>query len=131
MRCLRDGALAGAVAAVIGGLPSVLLTSSDDLDASVRAIRLLVPGGGRIRSPWGQRALGAATHLSLSVVFASIYACAVRRRPLLFAVVLWALNFKVIAPDAYLEEDRSLPLADHLVWGGVVEAVLRLRRSRQ
>lgn len=131
MRCLVDGALAGTAGALLGGLPSILTTSSEDLDASVRAVRLLVPGGRRLRSPWGQRLVGATAHLVFSVVFATAYACVVRRRPFLFSLALWAVNLKVIAPEDYLQEDRSRTLLDHLAWGAVVGTIVGLRRRRR
>jgi hypothetical protein len=127
VRCFVDGALAGTAAALVGGLPSILTSSAEDLDASVRAIRLLVPGGRGLRSPWGQRLVGGAAHLLFSVVFATAYACLVRRRPIAFALALWGINFKLIAPEEYLAEDRSRTLLDHLAWGAVLGTVVGLR----
>lgn len=125
--CLRRGIFAGVVGAVLGGAPSIVFVNAKDLDSSVQAISALM-GPRRPESPWLRRLLGAAIHTSISVTFATIYACLVGRRPLRYAVAMWAVNYRMLAPEELVEEDRSLPLADHLCWGlvvGVVDRVLR------
>lgn len=125
--CVADGLAAGVVAGVLGGAPTALLRPRGDLDQSIQAIAHLVPGNQRIVSAWGRRALGAATHMGISLTLATLYTCAVKRRPLVYGAALWAVNIKLLAPDEMRRQDRSLTLADHLTWALVVHATLRLR----
>lgn len=136
---MQDGLFAGAVAGLLGGLPSTLALSPDELDRSVRSIAHLVPGNSRLTSPWSRRLAGAATHMAISLSGAVLYSCAVRgllRRPSLLGAVgfggaLWAVNIKLLAPQPMLDEDPSLKLPDHLCWAVVVEMCLRKRAARR
>jgi hypothetical protein len=105
----------------------VLLLPWDDVDQSIQAIAHLVPGNERIDSAWGRRALGAATHMGISLAMATLYACVVKKRPLAFGAALWAVNIKLLAPEEMRRQDRSYALADHLTWALVVHATSRLR----
>lgn len=100
--------------------------SFGDLNSSIRASAHLVPGNHRVSSPPGRWALGATVHMTLSVFFASIYSCVVKRSPLLFGTGLWLVNIKILAPPKFRREDRSYALADHLCWAGIVHAADRL-----
>ena len=125
--------LAGGAAGLLGGLPSTVALSIDDLDRSVRAIAHLIPGNRVLRSPWSRRVAGAAVHMGLSVGFGVGYACGLRRRlanpslaaAMAYGAALWAVNIKLLAPEALLEEDRSLTFADHLCYAVVLELSLR------
>ena len=126
-RCLADGLIGGLVAGVFGGAPSVLLLPWEDLDQSIQAIAHLVPGNERIGSAWGRRLLGAAAHMGISLALATLYTCAVKKRPLLYGAALWGVNIKLLAPEEMRRQDRSLALADHLAWAVAVHASRRLR----
>ncbi len=131
--CLEDGLIAGVAAGLLGGLPSALALSIEDLDRSIRAIAHLVPGNRSMRSHWSRRAAGAVTHIGLSGGFGVLYSCGIRKRLPVTSLVaagaygtaLWAVNIKILAPRALREEDRSLALADHLGYGLVLELALR------
>lgn len=137
--CLEDGLIAGVAAGLLGGLPSALTLSIEDLDRSIRAIAHLVPGNRRLTSPWRRRIAGAVTHMGLSAGFAVLYSCGIRKRlpvPSLaaagaYGTALWAVNIKLLAPQALREEDRSLALADHLGYGLVLELALRKLADRR
>ena len=105
----------------------MVVLSIKDLNSSIRASAHLVPGNHRVSSPPGRWALGAAVHMTLSVLFAVIYSCVVRKRPLLFGSGLWLINIKIFAPPKFRQEDRSYALADHLCWAATVHAVDRIR----
>jgi hypothetical protein len=131
--CLEAGLVAGVAGGLLGGLPSTVALSIDDLDRSVRAIAHLIPGNSRLRSLWSRRVAGAAVHMGLSVSFGVLYSCGTRRRldnpslaaAMAYGAALWAVNIKLLAPKALLEEDRSLTFADHLCYGVVLELSLR------
>ncbi|HVE75241.1 MAG TPA: hypothetical protein VND22_00565 [Actinomycetota bacterium] len=108
------------MAGALGGLPSIVLLSKHDLAASTRAIAHLVPGNQRVRSPIMRFLLGGAVHMGISLTFATLYCCLIRRRPLIYGLVLWAVNLKLLAPRAVRDEDKSHALADHLVWAAMV-----------
>ncbi|CAN5857998.1 hypothetical protein BH23ACT12_BH23ACT12_15100 [soil metagenome] len=42
-----------------------------------------------------------------------------------YGAAQWAVNIKLLAPDAMLEEDPSLRLPDHICWALVVEMCLK------
>jgi hypothetical protein len=136
---LADGLFAGAVAGLIGGLPSTLALTLPELDRSVRSIAHLVPGNSHLTSRWSRRVAGAATHMAISLSGGVLYACWVRRlfsRPSLvgsaaFGGAVWAVNIRLLAPQEMLDEDPSLKLPDHLCWAVVVEMCLRERAARR
>lgn len=127
------------MAGLVGGLPSTVALSASDLDQSIQAIAHLVPGNRRLRSPLSRRALGAGTHMVISIGLASLYACAIRRRmrrPSLAraaagGAALWALNYRLLGPGAMKEQDRSLALPDHVGWAIAVEMTLRALAERR
>ncbi len=137
--CLRDGLIAGAAAGLLGGMPSTLTLSAQDLDRSIQSIAHIVPGNRRFRSAGSRRALGGLTHMAISTTFALLYSCEIRKRlsnPHLPAAAgyggaLWAVNYKVAGPEAMKAEDRSFALADHLCWGAVVELCLQILDARR
>ena len=137
MSCLKQGVVAGAVAGLLGGMPSALWLSPAELDRSLRSIAYLVPGNRRLKSAGSRRLAGAAIHVAISESFAGIYSCGVRPRlrtpsfttPALYGVVLWAVNYRLLAPRELKAEDPSLALADHVCWALVVEATLRATDS--
>lgn len=136
---MNDGLFAGAVAGLLGGLPSTVALSTSELDRSVRSIAHLVPGNSHLTSLWSRRVAGAAAHVSISLSGAVLYACWVRSRspkPSLrgaaaFGGVVWAVNIKLLAPRSMLDEDPSLKLPDHLCWALIVEMCLRGRAARR
>ncbi|HEU4867526.1 MAG TPA: hypothetical protein VFV09_07350 [Actinomycetota bacterium] len=134
-----DGLFAGAVAGLIGGLPSTLALTLPELDRSVRSIAHLVPGNSHLTSRWSRRVAGAATHMAISLSGSVLYSCWARRRlpkpsfigAAAFGVALWAVDIKLLAPQPMLDEDPSLKLPDHLCWAVVVEMCLRKRAARR
>ncbi len=137
--CLSDGLIAGAVAGLLGGMPSILTLSAEDMDRSIQSIAHVVPGSRRFGSAWSRRVLGGLTHMAISTTFALLYSCVIRKRlsnPHLPAAAgyggaLWAVNYKVADPAAMKAEDRSFALADHLCWGAVVEISLQILDARR
>lgn len=137
--CLRDGLFAGAVAGLLGGMPSTLALSPSELDRSIRSIAHLIPGNSRLTSQWSRRVAGAGAHMAISLSGGVLYTCWVRVhlgkpslvRAAFFGGVLWAVNIKLLAPQPMLDEDPSLKLADHLCWAAVVELCLRQRAQRR
>lgn len=123
--CLRKGVLAGIVGGAAGGLPSLLMLDRNDLHESIRSIAHLVPGNHVIRSPRGRWILGAQVHMSISITFATLYVCRIKKRPLLFGAALWAIAYKGLGPTAMKEQDKSKALADHLLWALIVDQVSR------
>ena len=131
---MRDGLVAGAVGAVVGGVPSTghaLATGRDPLEASLAAGTILLPGERRNR-----RLLAAAalTHLSISLLWGVLLAVALPRRRTVLAgslagLAIAALDLGVVARR--IPRIRRLPLgpqlADHLLYGAAVGTVLALR----
>lgn len=132
---LRTGLEAGALGAVLGGLPSTihaLATGRDPLEATKAAGTILAPGE---TSPG--RLLLAATpaHLALSFGWAVVLARLLpdRREPLFGALgglAIAALDLGLIARR--FPRVRALPqapqLADHLAFGALVGAAVARRR---
>ena len=133
---LRDGAAAGAWAAVLGGAPSTaeaLLRGGDPLEATAAAGSILLPGETRRR-----RLLFAAVpvHLTLSLAWAcGIALVAPRRREVPFGaaagLAIAALDLGVIGRRfPRIRNLRPLPqVADHVAFGLVVGWVLARRRT--
>jgi len=133
---LRDGAAAGAWAAVLSGAPSTaeaLLRGGDPLEASAAAGSILLPRETRRR-----RLLLAAVpvHLTLSLVWAwGIAVLAPRGREVPFGaaagLAIAALDLGVIGRRfPRIRNLRPLPqVADHVAFGLVVGWVLARRRT--
>jgi deazaflavin-dependent oxidoreductase (nitroreductase family) len=134
----RDGLVAGAVAALLSGVPSTayaLAAGRNQLEATVAAGTLLLPRERRRR-----RLLLAAipVHLVLSVGWAVALALSLPRRAPLATGAVAGLG--IAALDLGLVGRRfpvisSLPqlpqVADHLAFGLVVGAVVARRRTRR
>jgi hypothetical protein len=130
----RDGVLAGAVAAVVSGIPSTVhavVTGRDPLEATLAAGSVLLPEETR-----PERLLAAAVpvHLALSLGWGVVLARVLPRRPSLVAgaaagLAIAALDLGVVGRR--FSRVRALPLAgqlaDHAAFGAVVAAVLRGR----
>jgi hypothetical protein len=133
---LRNGAAAGAWAAVLSGAPSTaaaLLRGGDPLEASAAAGSILLPGETRRR-----RLLLAAVpvHLALSLTWAwGIAFLAPRGREVPFGaaagLAIAALDLGVIGRRfPRIHALRPLPqVADHVTFGLVVGWVLARRRA--
>lgn len=135
-RILRDGVLAGAVGGVVGGAPSTLhaiATGGDPLEATLAAGTILLPDEER-RAPLLTAA--AVTHASLSLGWGVVLAAGLPRRHEMLlgsaaGLAIAALDLGVVGRR--VPRVRALPLwpqlADHVVYGAVVAAVLRRRRG--
>jgi hypothetical protein len=135
MREMRDGLLAGGVAAVVSGGPSTahaLLTGRDPLEATLAAGSMLLPGETR-----RERLLIAAVpvHLAISLGWGVVLAGILPRRPSIargaFAgLAIAAFDLGLIG--GRFPQVRGLPLgpqlADHLAYGVTVAVVLRRLR---
>jgi hypothetical protein len=131
-----DGLLAGAVAAVLSGVPSTvhaLATGRDPLEATLAAGTIVLPDETR-----PERLLAAAVpvHLALSLGWGVVLARVLPRRPPLVlgaaaGLAIAALDLGIAARR--VPRVRVLPLggqlADHAAYGIVVAAVLRRRAS--
>ncbi len=131
---LRDGVIAGAIGGVVGAVPSTLYaiaTGRDPLEATLAAGAIVLPNERR-----RVRLLVAAavTHGSLSLGWGVVLAVGLPRRNgvLLGSVAglaIAALDLGVVGRR--IPPVRRLPLwpqlADHIVYGAVVGAVLRWR----
>jgi hypothetical protein len=130
-----DGLAAGAVAAVVSGIPSTahaLVTGRDPLAATLAAGSLLLP-----RETRRTRLLLAAppVHLAVSLAWGVVLARLLPREPAVVAgaaagVAIAALDLRLVGRR--LSRIRALPLApqlaDHVVYGITVATVLRRRR---
>jgi hypothetical protein len=132
---LRDGLAAGAVGAVVSGIPSsvhALATGRDPLAATLAAGSLLLP-----RETRRTRLLLAAAplHVAISLGWGIVLARVLPRRPAALAgagagLAIAALDLGVVGRR--FPRIRALPLgpqlADHVVYGITVATVLRRRR---
>jgi hypothetical protein len=132
---LRDGLVAGTVAAAVSGIPSTayaLATGRDPLQATLAAGSLLLP-----RETRGTRLLVAAApvHVAISVGWGVVLARLLPRRPGVLigagaGLAIAALDLGFVGRR--FPRIRALPLvpqlADHVVYGITVATVLRRRR---
>ena len=133
---LRDGLAAGAVAAVLSGLPSTvdaLLRGADPLAAPAAAGTLLLPSERRT----GRLLLAAApVHIALSLGWALVLAYALPRRATIAfgaagGLVIAAVDLGLVGRRFPRIRALSLPpqIADHVAFGAAVGAVVRRRRA--
>jgi hypothetical protein len=134
---VRDGLAAGAVGAVVGGLPSTvhaLATGRDPLEASLAAGAILLPE--EHRRP---RLLGAAvlTHGSVSLLWGVLLALVLPRRRAVLAGAVAGLAIAALDLGVFgrrIPAVRRLPLgpqlADHVAYGATVGLVLARRAGR-
>jgi hypothetical protein len=134
---VEDALAAGAVGAVLSGIPSTahaLVCGEDPLEASFAAGTLLLPNERRPRRLF---AAAAVVHLALSLGWAMVLAVALpRRRAAAWATLaglgIAALDLGVVGRR--FPRIRALPLtpqvADHLAYAWTVAGVLAWRRSR-
>jgi len=131
---MRPALAAGALAAVVSGVPSTayaLATGRDPLEATLAAGSLLLPRERRR----GRLLLAAApAHLALSFGWALIIERVLPRRPSLLAGSLAGLGiaaFDLGVVGRRFPRVRALPpgpqLADHALYGATVAIVLRRR----
>jgi hypothetical protein len=135
---LADALVAGAVAALVSGVPSTLhaiLSGSDPLEASMAAGTLLLPDERR-----ASRLLPAAmaAHAGLSLGWAIVLGASLpRRRALPWSAIaglaIAALDLGVVGRR--FPRIRALPLLpqvlDHVAYATTVGCVLSRRRSRR
>lgn len=135
-RTLRDGIAAGAVAAVLSGAPSTVITLARrrNLLASTEAAGTLLVADDAPRP--ALLGAGAIAHIGLSLGWGVVLAAALRGRPKLLAGALAgagiaALDLGVVGRR--LPRIRALDpvpqVLDHLAFGVVVAAMLRARRA--
>ena len=132
---IEDGVVAGAVAAVVSGLPSTaweLARGGDPLRATLAVGSMALP-----RERRRERLVAAAVpvHLGVSVAWGVVLARVLPRRPSVAAgavagLATAALDLGLVARR--FPAIRSLPLgaqlADHAAYGAVVAFVLARRR---
>jgi hypothetical protein len=128
---LRAGLRAGAVAAVLSGLPSTVhavVTGRSPLDAVRAAGTLLFPEGA---SSSRLAVAGVAAHGAISLAWGEVLAAILpRRRPVLWGacagLVIAGIDLGVLG--GRWPRIRALPLlpqlADHVVYGALVGGVL-------
>jgi hypothetical protein len=136
-RTLRAGARAGAVAAVLSGLPSTVhtLVTGGDLTESTLAVGSVLLGD---NAPRGHLlAAGAATHVAISLGWGAVLAPFVpSRHPVRWGMgaglAIAALDLGVIGRR--FARVRALPLipqvADHIAFGAVVALLVSRSRDR-
>lgn len=132
---VRDGLVAGAVAAVVSGAPSTLhalATRSDPLEATLAAGTLLLP---RERRPLALVLAATPVHVALSLGWALVLAALLPRRhtiawATLAGIGIAALDLGVVGRR--VARIRALPQVpqwlDHVAYGATVGAVLSRRR---
>lgn len=132
MTVVRDGLVAGAVAALPSGLPSTLhalLAGRDPLEATTAAGSILLP---RERRTPVLAAAAVPVHLALGwgVVLARTLRRPTVPRGIAAGLAIAALDLGLVGRR--LPGVRALPLlpqlADHAAYGAVAAAVLRRRR---
>lgn len=135
---VQDGLAAGALAAMLSGVPSTVhaqFTGGDPLEASLAAGSMLLPGEER-----RGRLLAAAVpiHIGLSLGWAVLLSATLPRSRtiscgIITGALIAALDLGVVGRR--FPRIRALPVlpqvADHLAFGAVVGAVLRGRRERR
>jgi len=135
---VRDGFVAGSVAAVLSGAPSTLyalVTGDDPLAATLAAGAMVTPRERRM-APLVLTAV--PVHVALSLGWAQVLSAALPRR----GTTVWgavaglgiaALDLGVIGHR--FPRVRALPqlpqVADHVAYGATVGTVLSLRRRRR
>jgi hypothetical protein len=134
----RRAVRAGAVAAVVSGIPSnmhALLTGRDVL-AATRAAGTLLPG----RRDRPGVAAGLIAHVAVSAVWTAVLAAAARRHRLgagggaVAGLAIAALDLGIVARGhpAVRDLPRGPQILDHLVFGAVTGALLdRPQRTDQ
>jgi hypothetical protein len=141
-RCLqvddkRDAIVAGALAAILSGVPSTVhavLAGDDPFEPSLAAGTLLLP-----RESRRGRLLAAAAlaHLLLSLAWAFVLTATLPRRRTMAVAPIAGLGIALLDLGVVgrrfprIRALRMLPqIADHLAYATVVGAVLERRRSR-
>jgi hypothetical protein len=136
-RTVSDALVAGAVAALVSGVPSTtwaLVTRRPLTEGALAAGSLLLP---RERRPAVLVAAAVPVHLALSVGWALVIAAVLpARRPVAWSLLaglgIAALDLGVIGRR--FPRIRALPqppqVADHLAYGAAVGVVLARRRRR-
>jgi hypothetical protein len=132
---IRDGLVAGAVAAVLSGAPSTLhaiATRASPLEATLAAGTLLLP---RERRPLALALAAAAVHIALSLGWALLLAAILPRRRTVACATLAGLGIAALdlgVVGRRYPRIRALPqlpqVLDHIAYGASVGAVLSLRR---
>jgi hypothetical protein len=135
---VRDGIVAGSVAAVVSGAPSTawaLASGGDPLEATRAAGTILLP---EERRPGRLLLAAVPVHLTLSIGWAIALAAVVpRERTIelctLAGLAIAALDLGVIGRRLPAIRALAQPpqVADHLAYGATVGAVLRARRLRR
>ena len=132
----HDGLAAGAVAAIVSGLPSTvhaLAAGRDPLEATLAAGSILLPNATRRLHLF---LAAAPVHLSISLGWGLVLARVLPRRPSVASgavagLAIAALDLGVIGRR--FPRIRALPLvpqlADHIVFGATVAAVLARRQA--
>ncbi len=132
----HDGLAAGAVAAIVSGLPSTvhaLAAGRDPLEATLAAGSILLPNETRRLHLF---LAAAPVHLSISLGWGLVLARVLPRRPSVASgaaagLAIAALDLGVIGRR--FPRIRALPLvpqlADHIVFGATVAAVLARRQA--
>jgi hypothetical protein len=131
----RDAAAAGAIAAVVGGVPSTvwaILAGRDPLEATLAAGSMLLSGErGRLRL----LAAAVPVHLTVSLGWACVLERTLPRRHELAAgmvagAAIAAVDLGIVA--RWFPRIRAVPLApqvaDHVAYGATVGYVLAQRR---
>ncbi len=133
---IDDGIAAGLAGAAISGLPSTaraLAAGEDPLEATLAAGSMLLPG-----EPRRGRLVAAAVpvHLALSLGWGLVLARLLPRRRTIASGLIAGLGIAAIdlgLVGRRLPRIRALPLApqlaDHALYGAVVDYVLRHRRA--
>ncbi|HEX7522180.1 MAG TPA: hypothetical protein VF441_09030 [Acidimicrobiia bacterium] len=134
---VRAGVRAGAIAAILSGLPSTVhtLMRGGDLTESTQAVGTVLLGDD---APPGSLLLaGAAAHVAISLGWAAVLAAFVpSRHPVRWGIgaglVIAALDLGVIGRR--FARVRALPpapqIADHMAFGAVVALVVSGSRGR-
>lgn len=135
---MYDGLVAGAVAAVLSGIPSTAVTvrRRGDVSASTRAAgRLLVAGG---RSDATMLTAGVAVHAALSLGWGVALSLLLpERRTVAWGAVaglaVAALDLGTVGRrvEAVAALETAPQVADHLAYGLVAAATVKARRARR
>jgi hypothetical protein len=133
-----DGIVAGTVAGLLSGAPSMVhaLLTGRELTASTRAVAGLV--GLTRAAPPMQLAAGAAIHAALSIGWGITGAFALPRRYTIAVAALAGLGVGAVnlgIGRRRVPALRALPLApqlaDHVAFGAIAGAVIAARRLRR
>ena len=137
------GAGGGVVAGAVFAAVTMWFTSSQGMDATMplQMIAAMVQGQGALEAGTASPLLGVAVHMVLSAAFGALFGAGAARLTdpvvavagLVFGVLLYVVNFLVVAPLLFpwmQNANQPFELAIHIVFGAIVAPFVMTGWSR-